>query len=98
VDGGEVLQIWKVAANILNKQSRTADKGPSSLAVGWGANNSSPSKNQRITKRYTGSRTDQTKEDGMGGVCSAHGEDAKYVQMLVGKPEGMKRLKRPRRR
>ena len=29
------LQIWKVAANILNKQSRTADKGWfSSLGVG----------------------------------------------------------------
>jgi hypothetical protein len=27
VDEGDVQQIWKVAANILNKQSRTADKG-----------------------------------------------------------------------
>jgi hypothetical protein len=37
--------IWKVAANILNKQSRTADKGwSSSLGVGRGANNASPSK------------------------------------------------------
>jgi hypothetical protein len=36
-DGGEGLQIWRVAANILNKQSRTADKGwPSSLGVGLG--------------------------------------------------------------
>jgi len=26
-DGGDGLQIWTVAANILNKQSRTADKG-----------------------------------------------------------------------
>jgi hypothetical protein len=26
-DGGEGLQIWRVAANILNKQLRTADKG-----------------------------------------------------------------------
>jgi hypothetical protein len=34
--------IWGVAANILNKQSRTADKGrSSSLGVGRGANNSS---------------------------------------------------------
>ena len=34
--------IWRVAANILNKQSRTADKGwSSSLEVGQGANNSS---------------------------------------------------------
>jgi hypothetical protein len=37
------LQLWRVAANILNKQSRTADKGwSSSLGVGRGANNSSP--------------------------------------------------------
>jgi hypothetical protein len=42
VDGGDDLQIWRVAANILNKQSRTADKGwYSSLGVGRGANNSS---------------------------------------------------------
>jgi hypothetical protein len=30
VADGDVLQIWRVAANILNKQSRTADKGWSS--------------------------------------------------------------------
>jgi hypothetical protein len=37
------LQIWRVAANILNKQSWTAEKGWSSrLVVGEGANNSSP--------------------------------------------------------
>ena len=35
--------IWRVAANILNKQSRAADKGwSSSLGVGRGADNSSP--------------------------------------------------------
>jgi hypothetical protein len=39
-DGGDSLQIFRVAANILNKQSRT-DKGWSSrLGVGRGANNS----------------------------------------------------------
>jgi hypothetical protein len=41
--GGDGLQIWRVAANILNMQSRTADKGwSSSLGVRRGANNSSP--------------------------------------------------------
>jgi hypothetical protein len=36
-DGGGGLQIWRVAANILNKQSRTADKvWSSSLGVWWG--------------------------------------------------------------
>ena len=35
--------IWSVAANILNKQSRTADKGWSySLGVGQGVDNFSP--------------------------------------------------------
>jgi hypothetical protein len=37
------VKAWRVAANTLNKQSRTADKGwSSSLGVGRGANNSSP--------------------------------------------------------
>jgi hypothetical protein len=35
--------IWRVAANMLNKQVRTADNGwSSSLGVGRGTNNSSP--------------------------------------------------------
>jgi hypothetical protein len=42
-DGGDTLQFWRVAANILNKQSRTSDKGwSSSLGVRRGASNSSP--------------------------------------------------------
>jgi len=41
VDGGDGLQIRTVDANILNKQSRTANKGwSSSLGVGRRANNS----------------------------------------------------------
>jgi hypothetical protein len=35
-DGGDGLQIWRVALNILNKQSRTAGKGRSS-SLGEGA-------------------------------------------------------------
>jgi hypothetical protein len=43
--------IWRIAANILNKQSRTAEKGwSSSLGVGRGANNSSPWKRIFVTK------------------------------------------------
>jgi len=42
-DGGKGPQIWRVAASILNKQSRIADKGwSSSLGVGRGTNNLSP--------------------------------------------------------
>jgi hypothetical protein len=36
-DGGDALHIWRVAANILNNQSRAADKGwPSSWGLGVG--------------------------------------------------------------
>ena len=44
--------IWRVAVNILNKQLQTADEGwSSSLGVGRGANNASPSKN--LVKYYS---------------------------------------------
>jgi hypothetical protein len=40
-DGGNVLHIWRVAANILNKQPPTVDRGwSSSWEVGRGAKNS----------------------------------------------------------
>jgi hypothetical protein len=42
-DGGDALQFWREAVNILNKQLRTVDKEWSSgMGVGHGANNSSP--------------------------------------------------------
>jgi hypothetical protein len=44
-DGRDGLQIWRVTENILNKQSRTADRGWSSrFGVGRGTYNSSPQK------------------------------------------------------
>jgi len=54
-DAGDGLQIWRVAANIQNKQSRTADKWwSSSLGVGRGANKSLPSiKYQLLEKGST---------------------------------------------
>jgi hypothetical protein len=49
-DGGEGLQVWRVAANILNKQSRTADKGwSSSLGIGRGL--TTPHRKTRNTLR-----------------------------------------------
>jgi hypothetical protein len=52
-DGGEGLQIWRVAANILNKQLRTADKGwPCSLGVGWGLTTPHRKKKKHVTKCY----------------------------------------------
>jgi len=45
--------VWRVDANILNKQSRTADKElSSSLGVGRGANNSSPLKRIQLHNIY----------------------------------------------
>jgi hypothetical protein len=36
-DGGDGLQVWRAAANILNKKSRTADEGgPSAWVLGVG--------------------------------------------------------------
>jgi hypothetical protein len=40
-DGGDGLQIWRVAANVLNKQSRTASKGWSS-SLGLAVNLTTP--------------------------------------------------------
>jgi len=41
-DGGDGLQMWRVAVNISNKKWQTDEKGwSSSLGVGRGANNSS---------------------------------------------------------
>jgi len=33
--GGEGLRIWRLVANVLNKQSQTSDKGRSSGLGGW---------------------------------------------------------------
>jgi len=42
-DGGDGPQIWRIAANTLNKLSQTPDRGwSSSLEVQHKANNSSP--------------------------------------------------------
>jgi hypothetical protein len=50
-DGGDALQAWRVAANILNEQSRATFKGWSfSLNVGRGDNNSSPKKINSLRK------------------------------------------------
>jgi hypothetical protein len=59
VAGGEDgLQIWRVIANILKKQSLSAKSGQSSsLGVGHGANNSSY-KNKFAAKCYRGLPTE----------------------------------------
>jgi hypothetical protein len=55
VDGGDGLQIWRVAAYVLDKQLLTADKVCySSLGVEQVADNSLLENYQHITKCYTG--------------------------------------------
>jgi hypothetical protein len=52
VDGGDGLQVRRVAVYILNKQLRTADKGrSSSLGFGREVNNSSLQKKNRIVTK-----------------------------------------------
>jgi len=51
-DGGDNLQIWRVAANILNKQTRTADMGgPPDWGLGEGEQLNV--KKQLVTKCHT---------------------------------------------
>jgi hypothetical protein len=56
-DGGDGLQIWRVAVHILKKQSRTVDKGwPPSLRLGVGL--TTPNlKNKLVTKCHKGPQT-----------------------------------------
>jgi hypothetical protein len=48
-DGGDDLQIWRIAASILNKQSRTADKG---WFPDWGLGEGLTSPPLKITSCY----------------------------------------------
>jgi hypothetical protein len=41
---------------------------------------------------------DQIKEDDIGGACNTHGKNEKYINILVGKPDGKRPLGRPKRR
>jgi hypothetical protein len=52
-DEGDGLQIWRVTANILNKQSQTVDKGwPSSLGLGVGLTTPHRKRNRLDTKDH----------------------------------------------
>jgi hypothetical protein len=56
-DEEDGLQIWRVAANILNPQSRTADKGWSSSFSVWRGADILTVKEPHVTICYTGIRT-----------------------------------------
>jgi hypothetical protein len=58
-DRGDCFHIWRVAANILNKQQRTADSGLySSFGVRRGANTPTIKRNVRYQKLHTASEHD----------------------------------------
>jgi hypothetical protein len=53
-DEGDGPQIWRVAENVLNKQSRTANKGVAlQLGVGRVVSNSSPLKKNSLLRNVT---------------------------------------------
>jgi hypothetical protein len=77
-DRGDGLQIWTVAANILNKQSRTADRGwPSSVELGGGL--TTPT-----VKNYTSCEvfTRASETDGFSGTTEApeNGYEISHVE------------------
>jgi hypothetical protein len=58
--GGDDLQIWRVAANTLNKQSRTSGKGCfSNLGLGQGVNNPFPKNLTFYKMLHRGSNLDR---------------------------------------
>jgi hypothetical protein len=112
-DRGDGLQIWRVAANILNKQSRTADSGwSSSLGVGvlrrifgpkWDEVTGQWRKmhNEELHNLYLSPdiiRQVKSRRMRWAEHVARMGEERKVYKVLVGKPEGKRPLERPRRR
>jgi hypothetical protein len=82
-DGGDGLQIWRIAANILNRLSGTPDKGwSSSLGIERGANNSSPQKHKLVTKDSKKPQTWTVRFHKMLGSCSVAAQLAAYQEGL----------------
>jgi hypothetical protein len=97
-DEEEGLQIWRVAANILNKQSRIADKGwPSSLEIGRGLTTPHHKKVARYEMLQRASELIKARRMRWAGHVARMGE-VRGAYILVGKPEGRGPLGRPRRR
>jgi hypothetical protein len=87
--GGDGLQIWRVAAIILNKQSRTAGMGwSSSLLVGHGVT----TPHRKLVTMIEWRRVRWA------GHVARMMEKRNVLMISVGKPEGKRPLGRPRRR
>jgi hypothetical protein len=92
-DGGDGLQIWRIAANILNIQYRTADKGwPSNLVVGRGANNTLQ-KNELVTEIH---KKPRIWTDSLDNIPKRNRETRNAYTILVRMPEGKRPLGRSR--
>jgi hypothetical protein len=81
------LQIWRVAANILNKQSRTDDKGGGGLpAWGLGVGLTTPHRKkisllQKFTRKWTGSNWLRI---GTSGGSYEHGDEPSGSLKMLG--------------
>jgi hypothetical protein len=71
VDGEDGLQVWRITANILNKQSHTANKGWSSC-LGFGVGLQLTVKNKLVTKCH---KRPQTWTEGPVEGSSEHGTE-----------------------
>jgi hypothetical protein len=106
-DRGDGLQIWRVAANILNKQSRTADNENRVLRRIFGHKRDEVMgewrklHNEERHNLYSSPdiiRQVKSRRMRWAGHVSHMGEEKKVYKVLVGKPEGKRPLGRPRRR
>jgi hypothetical protein len=87
VHGGDNLQMWRIAVNILNKQSWTADKGLSS-SLGLGMGLTTPHhKNKLVTKIH---RKPQAWTDSF----DKGPKRKKYIKISVTESQGSYELKK----
>jgi hypothetical protein len=80
--------IWRVAAVILNKQSRTADRGVVPPAWSLGEVLTTPHRENVPLLGNIHRKNLRIEVNEIGGVYSAYGEGVGVYRVLMGKPEG----------
>jgi hypothetical protein len=55
-------------------------------------------RNEELHDFYSSQKSNEVKENEVGGACSTNGGERNAYRLLVGKPEGRRPLGRPRRR
>jgi hypothetical protein len=91
-DGGDGLQLWRVAANILNKQSLTADKGSSSSLL------RNVRKGLGLRRIVWINELRERRKIRWAWLVARMREERNAYRTLAGKPEGKRPLGLPRRR